>query len=103
MIVAKALVTGAAGFIGSHVVRALVEEGARVRAFVRPGEDLRNLRGVDVELVEGDVRSADDLDRGLVGVGGALPGVTRARSDRRRSELRSHVRDPQSAGEDRPT
>jgi dihydroflavonol-4-reductase len=66
--IAHALVTGAAGFIGAHVVRALVADGARVRALVRPGEDLRNLRGLDVELREGDVR--DDAS-----VAGAVRGV----------------------------
>ena len=68
MIIARALVTGAAGFIGSHVVRALGDDGVHVRAFVRPGEDRRNLRGLDVEIVSGDVRSTEDLDRALVGV-----------------------------------
>ena len=66
--ISRALVTGAAGFIGSHVVRALAVDGVRVRAFVRPGEDLRNLRGLDIEVVSGDVRSPDDLDRALAGV-----------------------------------
>lgn len=53
------LVTGAAGFIGHHVVRLLVAEGRRVRAVLRPGEDPRNLVHLDpaqVERVEGDVR-----------------------------------------------
>lgn len=52
------LVTGAAGFIGHHVVRLLVAEGRPVRALLRPGEDPRNLAGIDpglVERVEGDV------------------------------------------------
>lgn len=52
------LVTGAAGFIGHHVVRLLVEEGRDVRALLRPGEDPRNLAGLDparVEQVEGDI------------------------------------------------
>jgi len=51
----KALVTGSAGFIGSNVVRTLLEDGHDVRALHLPNEDLRNLRGLDVERVRGDV------------------------------------------------
>lgn len=52
----KALVTGAAGFIGSHVVRELMKENVEVRAMILPGEDTRNIDGLDVETVQGDVR-----------------------------------------------
>jgi dihydroflavonol-4-reductase len=51
-------VTGAAGFIGSAVMRALLARGAHVVAFVDPDGDKRNLRTLDVERVEGDVRDA---------------------------------------------
>jgi len=51
----KALITGSAGFIGSNVVRALLMDGHDVRALHLPREDLRNLRGLDVERVPGDV------------------------------------------------
>jgi dihydroflavonol-4-reductase len=63
----KALVTGAAGFIGSHVVRALLDGGHAVRALHLPGEDLRNLAGLDVERCAGDVTSADDMRRAVAG------------------------------------
>jgi len=63
----KALVTGAAGFIGSNVVRELLDEGVAVRAMVLPGEDQRNLAGLDVEIVEGNVMDPDSLDAGLKG------------------------------------
>lgn len=52
----KALVTGANGFIGSNLVRALRTAGFEVRALVRRESDLRNLEGLDVTFVYGDVR-----------------------------------------------
>ena len=46
------LVTGASGFIGSAVARALVEAGVAVRVLLRPASDRRNVEGLDVEGVE---------------------------------------------------
>lgn len=67
---AKTLVTGAAGFIGGHVTRMLVEQGREVRALLRHGEDPSNIQGLEVEVVRGDLldlmslKSAlEDVDR----------------------------------------
>jgi len=63
----KAFVTGATGFIGSNVVRALLKRGVRVCALVRPNANRNNLDGLDVELVEGDLLDFDSLKRGMDG------------------------------------
>jgi dihydroflavonol-4-reductase len=57
-----ALVTGANGFVGCHVVRALVADDAQVRAFVRRDADLRGLDGVACARVVGDLRDARSLE-----------------------------------------
>ncbi|HTT75950.1 MAG TPA: hopanoid-associated sugar epimerase [Candidatus Binataceae bacterium] len=54
-----ALVTGANGFVGCHVVRALLAIGTEVRALVRKNADLRALDGLDCERVIADLR--DDV------------------------------------------
>jgi len=63
----KTLVTGAGGLIGSAVVRALLNEGREIKAMVLPREDLRNLKGLDLELVEGDLLDPPSLYRALQG------------------------------------
>ena len=62
------LVTGATGFGGSAVLRALGARGARVRVLARPASDRRNLQGVTCEIVEGDMREPASMQRALGGV-----------------------------------
>lgn len=65
----KVLVTGAAGFLGGHLVDMLVERGDEVRAMVRPVEDASHLRSLpDVEVVYGDMTDAPSLKRAVKGV-----------------------------------
>lgn len=62
------LVTGATGFVGSHVARQLVAAGESVRALARPNSRRRGLDGVAVEWAEGDLRDEASLNRVLRGV-----------------------------------
>src|SRR5712672_1598165 len=62
-----ALVTGANGFVGSHVVRALLARGDRVRVLVRENADVRALAGLDVEVMLGDLRYFDSVERAVAG------------------------------------
>ena len=63
------LVTGANGFLGAAVARALLAEGRRVRAFVRRSSDRRNLEGLDVEIAEGDLDDRASLREAARGCG----------------------------------
>jgi dihydroflavonol-4-reductase len=62
------LVTGASGFVGSHVARQLVSAGQPVRVLVRRGSNLAALGGLHVECFEGDLRDSSSLDRAMLGV-----------------------------------
>jgi uncharacterized protein YbjT (DUF2867 family) len=57
----RALVTGASGFIGSSLCRALLEGGFSVRAFHRPSSNLSVLKDLQVETVAGDIREISTL------------------------------------------
>ncbi|WP_243369654.1 hopanoid-associated sugar epimerase [Geotalea sp. SG265] len=63
----KAFVTGATGFIGASIVRELLQDGATVMALVRAGSDRGNLKGLDVEVCEGDLCDPDTLRKGIGG------------------------------------
>lgn len=63
----KSLVTGGTGFIGSNVARALLERGDAVRVLARAEADRRNLAGLPLEIVPGDVRDPASLDRAVCG------------------------------------
>ena len=62
------LITGANGFIGSHVTRFLIGQGEQVRVLVRPQSDLRLLQGLAVEFAYADLRDATSLPTPLRGV-----------------------------------
>ena len=63
----KALITGATGFVGGAVARALVKRGIDIRVIARGGSDLQNLEGLPHELVMGDLRDQASLRTALTG------------------------------------
>jgi dihydroflavonol-4-reductase len=63
----KVFVTGATGFVGSHVAKALAAQGASLRLLVRKTSRLENLEGIPAEAVVGDLRDAESFRSALTG------------------------------------
>ncbi len=63
----SAFLTGGTGFVGASLARLLIAKGLKVKALARKGSDRRNLAGLDVEIVEGDLMDAGALARGVDG------------------------------------
>ncbi len=59
----RIFVTGGSGHVGANLVRRLLADGQSLRCLVEPGGDRRAFAGLDVELVEGNLCSADDMMR----------------------------------------
>src|SRR5580693_10020502 len=63
----KAFVTGATGFVGSHVAQVLAAQGADLRLLGRSGSDLRNIQGLKADRVIGDLRDPESIEKGMAG------------------------------------
>src|SRR5881409_183080 len=63
----RAFVTGATGFLGNHVARALTEQGADLRLLVRQNSNLKNIQDLKADLVTGDLRDPASLGKGIAG------------------------------------
>lgn len=61
----KVFLTGATGFLGSHVARVLAEKGIQLRLLVRPSSDLRNIADLNAERVIGDLREPSSFEKAL--------------------------------------
>ena len=68
----RALLTGGTGFVGAAVARALLRQGWEVRALTRAGADPRNLRALQLEVVQGDLNDAGSLERAARGCAAVL-------------------------------
>lgn len=63
----RAFVTGATGFLGSHVARVLCEQGASLRLLVRASSNLKNIQGLRADTVIGDLRDPVSLQKAIAG------------------------------------
>ena len=62
-----AFLTGATGFVGSHVACALAEQGADLRLLVRSNSNLKNVQDLKADLFTGDLRDPASLEKGIAG------------------------------------
>jgi dihydroflavonol-4-reductase len=62
-----AFVTGATGFVGSHIARLLAEQGADLRLLVRASSNTKNVSDLKADLVEGDLRNPATLEKAISG------------------------------------
>lgn len=62
-----AFVTGATGFLGSHVARVLADNGADMRLLVRSSSNLRNIEGLRADRALGDLRDPASLEKAMAG------------------------------------
>jgi dihydroflavonol-4-reductase len=62
-----AFVTGATGFVGSHVARVLAAQGGDLRLLVRANSNLKNIQDLKADLVIGDLRDPASLEKGIAG------------------------------------
>ena len=60
-----AFITGATGFVGSHVARVLAQQGADLRLLVRSSSNQKNLEDLNADLVTGDLRHPDSLEKAI--------------------------------------
>jgi dihydroflavonol-4-reductase len=63
----KVFITGATGFLGSHVARVFAEQGADLRLLVRTTSSLKNLEGLKAETVTGDLRDSASVEKAMSG------------------------------------
>ena len=63
----KTLVTGSTGFLGSAVLRELLDDGREVKVLIRKGANTANIDGLDVEIAYGDLRDSESLQSALNG------------------------------------
>jgi nucleoside-diphosphate-sugar epimerase len=64
----KVLITGATGHVGANLMHRLLDEGQEVRCVVEPGSDRSVFDGLDVEVVEGDIRDLAAMKRATKGI-----------------------------------
>jgi dihydroflavonol-4-reductase len=62
-----AFLTGATGFVGSHVARALAQQGVDLRLLVRPNSNRKNLDDLSADLITGDLRDPASLEKSIAG------------------------------------
>jgi dihydroflavonol-4-reductase len=83
----KIFLTGATGFIGHHVAKALADQGAQLRLLVRKTSKLSNLEGIDGETHLGDLLEPDSLRNAIRGCDAVLHVA---------ADYRLWVRDPET-------
>jgi dihydroflavonol-4-reductase len=88
----RVLVTGAAGFLGSHIARAVIAAGHSVRLLRRPSADTGLLDGLSAEQVEGDILAPASLAAAVLGIDAVVHAAAHMRgSGRLEDRIRSHV------------